>query len=197
VDSLPLDFYARPALEVAPDLVGRVLIHNTTSAALSGMIVETEAYSGKEDPASHAFRGRTPRNSVMFGPAGHAYVYRSYGIHACLNVVTDCDGVPGAVLIRALEPLHGIDVMERNRGGRAGVQLCNGPGKLCQALGIGLELNGADLLTGPLCIKAGSAGTHYIETSGRIGISRGESLPHRFYVAGSPYVSRGRPYVTQ
>lgn len=197
MDSLPLDFYARPALEVAPDLIGTVLIHDTTSGALSGMIVETEAYGGEDDPASHAFRGRTPRNGVMFGPAGHAYVYRSYGIHACLNVVTDCDGVPGAVLIRALEPLHGIEAMQRNRGGRTGVQLCNGPGKLCQALGIGLELNGADLMTGPLWIEAGSAGTHGIETSGRIGVSQGESLPHRFYLAGSPYVSPGRPYVTQ
>jgi DNA-3-methyladenine glycosylase len=172
------------------------LIHNTAAGSLSGTIVETEAYTGAEDPGSHAFRGPTPRNSVMFGPPGHAYVYRSYGIHACLNVVTDPEGVPGAVLIRALEPLRGIEIMTRNRGGKAGVELCNGPGKLCQALGIGLNLNGADLSNGPLCLEAGTV-PERIERSSRIGLTQGADLPYRFYVAGSRYVSRGRPYVTQ
>lgn len=181
---------------MARDLLGTVLIHETPAGNLSGRIVETEAYGGAEDPGSHAFRGRTLRNSIMFGPPGHAYVYRSYGIHACLNAVTGRDGVPGAVLIRALEPLLGLDAMQRNRGGRTGAEVCNGPGKLCQALAIGLELNGEDLTNGRLRIEPGPLPAS-IGSSGRIGLSQGQEFPHRFFVTGSSFVSRGRPYVTQ
>jgi DNA-3-methyladenine glycosylase len=191
VNPLPRSFYARPALIVAPGLLGAVLVHSTPQGVLSGRIVETEAYGGGEDPGSHAFRGRTRRNSVMFGPPGHAYVYRSYGIHACLNAVTDEDGIPGAVLIRALEPLTGVTVMEHYRGGRRGTDLCNGPGKLCQALAIGLDLNGADLTKGALWIEPGVR-PGAVETSARIGLSRGNDLQHRFLIPGSLCVSRGR-----
>jgi DNA-3-methyladenine glycosylase len=193
---LPRHFYARPAVQVARDLLGAVLTHETPAGRLSGRIVETEAYGGEDDPASHAYRGRTRRNSVMFGPSGYAYVYRSYGIHACLNAVAGPDGVAGAVLIRAVEPLEGINIMEQNRGGRRGFEVCNGPGKLCQALDIGLDLNGEDLTAGPLHIDSGVA-PGAIESSGRIGLSQAQELRFRFYVARSPYVSRGRPQVTQ
>lgn len=190
----PIEFYARPTAEVARDLLGAVLVHRTRSGLISGQIVETEAYCGSEDPGSHAFRGSTPRNEVMFGAPGRAYVYRSYGIHACLNAVTESEGNPGAVLIRALQPLSGLHLMERNRG-RCD-DLCNGPGKLCQALGIGLELNGADLTGTELYIELGEAPAA-VGVSGRIGLSRGADLQLRFFLPGSPFVSRGKPHVTQ
>lgn len=191
-DPLSRGFYARPALEVARDLLGAVLVHDTPSGRLSGRIVETEAYGGSEDPGSHAFRGRTARNSVMFGPPGHAYVYRSYGIHACLNAVTDAEGTAGAVLIRALEPLNGIEEMERNRGGRPLADLCNGPGKLCQALNIGLDLNGIDLTGSELWIEP-AIRPPVVVTTTRIGLSRGEDLQLRYVIPGSPYLSRVMP----
>lgn len=173
-----------------------VLVHETPASRLSGRIVETESYGGEEDPGSHAFRGRTRRNAVMFGPPGHAYVYRSYGIHACLNAVTDDTDTAGAVLIRALEPLDGIAVMEGNRGGRGLSELCNGPGKLCAALSIGLELNGTDLTASPLWIERGEPAGNVMRT-GRIGLSHGADLQLRFAVADSSHISRKRPQVTQ
>lgn len=193
---LPRAFYARGAADVARDLLGATLVHETRSGRLSGRIVETEAYGGADDPGSHAFRGRTDRNSVMFGPPGHAYVYRSYGIHACLNAVTDAAEVAGAVLIRALEPITGISLMQRNRGGRLPGELCNGPGKLCQALEISLELNGADLTGGPLRVESGTP-PETVAVTGRVGLSRGGDMPLRFLVGDSPYVSRGRAQLTQ
>ena len=186
-------FYERPADVVAPDLLGKVLVHVQDAVRLSGRIVETEAYFGDSDPGSHAFRGPTARNRVMFERAGYLYVYMSYGMHACMNVVTDAPGTAGAVLIRALEPMTGIERMERNRGGRTDQELCNGPGKLCQALGITLAENGANLVSSTMWIEDDGYRPAEVGTSTRVGLSAGRDLPWRFYVPGSPYVSRGRP----
>jgi DNA-3-methyladenine glycosylase len=145
--SLPHEFYARDTLRVARELLGQRLVRVLDGERLSGRIVETEAYIGEADLACHAARGLTPRTAVMFGPPGHAYVYFIYGMHHCLNVVTEHEGFAAAVLIRALEPLEGLAAMRSHRGNRADGQLANGPGKLCQALQITRELNGVDLVT--------------------------------------------------
>lgn len=173
--------------------MGKVLVHRTDEGLLKGRIVEVEAYAGLTDPGSHAFRGVTPRTKVMFGPAGHAYVYLSYGIHHCLNVVTDTEGVAGAVLVRALEPLAGIPTMERKRGRTAWNELCNGPGKLCQAMGIILADNGLDLEGKELWLEDDGVRPEKIAASTRIGLSRGCDLPYRFYLPGHPALSPGRP----
>lgn len=190
---LPREFYEGRAEAVARALLGKIFVRLLRGAALSGRIVETEAYLGESDPGSHAFRGATARNRVMFGAPGHLYVYVSYGMHACMNVVTDPPGVAGAVLIRALEPLEGVPIMEKNRGGRSGVELSNGPGKLCQALGITPADNGADLLSPTLWIEDGGFARQRVESSSRIGLSAGRELPLRFFLGGNPFVSRGRP----
>lgn len=195
--SAPFDraFYDRPTLAVARDLIGALLVHETPHGRLAGYIVETEAYAGPDDAASHAYRGETPRNRVMFGPPGHAYVYRSYGVHAMLNVVTEAAGVAAAVLIRAVEPCDGLAAMLANRAidpNPDGVQsrnVANGPGRLCQALGIGLCLDGADLTHPPLYLLPGRRdGLEIVQTT-RIGITRSVELPWRFYLLGSPAVS--------
>lgn len=142
------DFFARSTLEVARDLLGCRLVRVLDGRRLSGIITETEAYIGEEDQTSHASAGRTARNEVMYGPPGHAYVYLIYGIHHCLNVVTEEEGFPAAVLIRGLQPEAGIDMMRRHRPGRPDSELTDGPGKLCQALQIDRTLNGADLMSG-------------------------------------------------
>jgi DNA-3-methyladenine glycosylase len=159
---------------------------------LAGRIVETEAYTGATDPASHAFRGPTARNAVMFGPAGHAYVYFSYGMHHCLNVTAERHGQPGAVLLRALEPLAGIEAM-RARGDRGPqARLLSGPGKIGRAFGLTLDDNGRDFIRGPLGIAAGSPPpAREVSVSRRIGISRAVELPYRFALIGSRSVSRG------
>jgi DNA-3-methyladenine glycosylase len=190
VSTLPVAFYARPVLEVAPDLLGCVLRHGDTA----GVIVETEAYHESE-PASHSFIGLTERNRVLFGPAGLAYVYRSYGIHALVNAVCGPDGVGEAVLIRAVEPLDGVGLMfERRRVGRE-LDLGNGPGKLTQALGIGLGLNGTSLVDGPIAVEARPPEWRDLRwvTGPRIGISKAVDLPWRFCVAGSRAVSKPWP----
>jgi DNA-3-methyladenine glycosylase len=180
-------FYDRPVLEVARDLIGCVITHGDTA----GVIVETEAYHESE-PASHSFAGLTPRTSIIFGPPGRAYIYRSYGIHALLNAVCEPVGVGAAVLIRALEPIDGIDHMRARRGLDAVRQLCSGPGKLTQALGIELDLNGSDLRRGPIIFSARPAAWRDppIDVDARIGITKAAELPWRFTVAGSPFVSR-------
>lgn len=193
MSSLPRAFYARPALIVTPELLGKVLVRQTRDGEVRGRIVEVEAYTGASDPGSHAYRGATSRNAVMFGPPGHVYVYVSYGMHFCMNVVTDSPGVAGAVLLRALVPLAGIEIMEANRGGKPLGELCNGPGKLCQAFGITLAQNGEDLEGNGLWIEDDGYEVGAIETSTRVGLSRGKELPLRFFVAGSPFVSRGKP----
>jgi DNA-3-methyladenine glycosylase len=180
-------FYARPVLEVAVDLLGCVVAHGETS----GVIVETEAYHHSE-PACHAFVGLTARTRVLFGPPGRAYVYRSYGIHALLNAVCEPEGVGAAVLIRALEPLTGLDLMRERRGMQSPFDLCSGPGKLTQALGVGLELNGSDLARGPVRILPRREEVDYV-SGPRVGITKAAELPWRFCVAGSRSVSRPWP----
>ena len=176
---------------LARDLLGRILFYRTPDGLLAGRIVETEAYTGEADPASHAYRGRTARNAVMFGPAGHAYVYFTYGMHHCLNVVADRPGQAGAVLLRALEPLTGIDLM-RSRGDHGPeARLLSGPAKIGRAFGLTLQDNGRDFTRGPLGIAAGIPVTdRQVAVSRRIGISRAVERPYRFDVIGSQSVSR-------
>jgi len=185
-------FYERPTVEVARDLLGQILVSESPQGRTAGRIAETEAYLGTDDPASHAARLRTGRVEAMWGEPGIAYVYRSYGIHAMLNVVTEPMGAPGAVLIRALEPLLGIDLMRARRGLDDVRLLCSGPGKLCQALAIGLDLHGLDLVNSDrLWISPGEP-PREVSTSGRIGISRGLELPWRFWITANPHVSAHR-----
>ena len=181
-------FYTRPVLEVAEALIGCVVSHGETS----GVIVETEAYHDSE-PACHAFVGLTPRTETLFGPPGRAYVYLSYGVHALLNAVCEPEGVGAAVLIRALEPLGGIELMAERRGVDPGylTGLCSGPGKLTQALDIGLGDNGGDLAHGPVVIsgRSGRFSDPVVQRDLRIGITKAVELPWRFCLAGSQYLS--------
>jgi DNA-3-methyladenine glycosylase len=187
------DFYDRPVLDVAADLVGCVLRHGATA----GIVVETEAYHMSEE-ACHAYVGLTARTSVLFAEPGKAYVYRSYGIHALLNAVCEPEDVGAAVLIRALEPTEGIEVMRMRRGAVADRALCNGPGKLTQALGIDLDLNASSLLgDGPIRIEPRPAGwdADVVRSAPRIGITRAVDLDWRFTARGSRHVSRPFPKV--
>lgn len=209
---LPASFYARHPVEVARDLLGQRLVHEDAAGRCDGMIVETEAYYGFQDPASHAYRGRTARNAAMFGAPGHAYIYKIYGMHFCFNAVTCAHGEAAAVLVRALEPVEGIALMAQRRGidGQSHLRmLTNGPGKLCQALGITGMQNGADLTGGSLYIeRAWSGGYRLVEGSTteettnaaelpvrsgpRVGITQGIDLPWRFWIAGNSFVSASR-----
>lgn len=188
---LPRDFYARDTSAVARELLGQYLLRRLNGDRLVCRIVETEAYYGSGDPASHAARGRTPRSGIMFGPAGHAYVYFNYGVHYLLNVVTEAEGTAGAVLIRALEPVEGIETMLANRPVVDFRQLANGPGKLTKALSIDLRDNGADLTRGNLGIVRGdSLVGDRIVAGPRIGIREGKEYPYRFYIEDNQFVSR-------
>ena len=189
---LDREFYARNALEVAPELLNKVL---AAPDGRSGRIVEVEAYRGADDPGSHGFRGKTGRNATMFGPPGHLYVYFTYGMHWCANVVAETDGVAAAVLLRALTPLEGLDTMYAARGpaARRDRDLCSGPAKLTQALGIDGDLDGADLVSGDRGVTIvddteppppSPAGTT------RLGLTNGADLPWRFCVAGAADLSR-------
>ncbi len=175
---------------VAPRLLGCELVRQVGGIELRGRIVEVEAYS-QEDAASHSYRGQTERTKVMFGAPGFLYVYFTYGMHYCCNVVTGPPGHGSAVLIRALEPLAGQEEMGRRRHGLSGESLTNGPAKLCQALGIDKTLNGHDLRAAPLCleIKPPPSQTEVIQTT-RIGISQAKDVPWRFYIKGNQYVSK-------
>jgi DNA-3-methyladenine glycosylase len=189
----PLDreFYRRDPRAVAPELLGKVVLAGERRAR----IVEVEAYCGPEDPAAHSYRGPTPRNATMFGPPGHLYVYFSYGMHWCCNPVCGDDGEGVAVLLRALEPLDGLDEMRAARGGVRDRDLCRGPARLCQALGITRELDGADLVTGDRGILIADDGTPPPADPAvgpRVGITRAADLPWRFWVPDSPYVSAHR-----
>jgi DNA-3-methyladenine glycosylase len=191
VTRLDRPFYDRPVLEVARDLVGCVVRHGATA----GVIVETEAYHHSE-PACHAYVGLTPRTKTLYGPPGVAYVYRSYGIHALLNAVCEPDGEGAAVLIRALEPLEGIAEIRARRGAHLRLEdLCSGPGKLTQALGIGLDLNGTSLLDGPIAFEEPVRARPEVEVAvgPRIGITKAAELPWRFCALGSRHVSRPWP----
>jgi len=184
------EFYARPVLEVAHDLIGCIVEHE----GVSGAIVETEAYHESE-PACHAFVGVTPRTRTLFGEPGFAYMYRSYGIHALLNAVCEPAGVGAAVLIRALEPLDGVEQMRARRGGVRDRDLCSGPGKLTQALGVELSENATSLLDGPVVIHPAERGVARAQVvlGTRIGITKAVDLHWRFCAAGNPHVSRPRP----
>jgi len=180
---VPIDrsFFDRSVLDVARELIGTTLLVD----GVGGIIVETEAYD-PSDPASHSFKGPTPRNAAMFGPAGHVYVYKIYGIHWCLNFVCHSGS---AVLIRALQPTDGVDTMAERRGGLAARQLCSGPGKLCQALGVTIAQNALPLDEPPFTLLPAST-TADIATGPRIGITKGVEAPWRFVLRGSPFLSK-------
>ena len=178
------EFFARRVHEVAPDLIGWLLLVK----GVGGVIVEVEAYDA-QDPAAHGFRGRTPRNASMFGPPGHAYVYRSYGIHWCLNLVCEEEGSAAAVLVRALEPTFGIEEMRERRGLAEPRLLCSGPGRLCQALAVTREHDGLPLDAPPFELRAAESPVEVV-TGPRIGISVAAELPWRYAAAGSRYLSR-------
>jgi DNA-3-methyladenine glycosylase len=178
------DFFARSVHEVAPALIGCTLLVD----GVGGRIVEVEAYD-PDDPASHSFRGPTARNRAMFGPPGHAYVYRSYGIHWCLNLVCDGEGHGSAVLVRALEPTHGLDVMAARRETGEPRRLCSGPGRVCQALAVGPEHDGLPLDRPPFELFAAEQEV-VVATAPRVGITRAADRPWRYLLAGSPFVSR-------
>ncbi len=189
--ALARDFYRRPSLEVAPDLLNKLLVVGDGRA---GRIVEVEAYCGADDPASHAFRGRTARNATMFGPPGHLYVYFTYGMHFCANVVCGAEGEASAVLLRGLTPVNGVDEMwtVRPRCHRER-DLCAGPARLCLALGIDRALDGADLVTGDRGVVVADDGTPpplAVASSARVGIRVATERPWRYYVSGAPGLSR-------
>ncbi len=197
---LTAGFYARPTLVVARELIGKVLVHETPQGIASGVIVETEAYIGEEDPACHAAPGPTARNAPLYGPPGRAYVYLNYGIHYLVNVVTEPEGSPAAVLIRALEPLEGEALMRRRRGGGSrrreaaipSSELCRGPGNLTRALGISLRHNRADLTAGLLRVEDRGLSERAAQWSRRIGITVGTERDWRCAAVDSPAVSGGR-----
>jgi DNA-3-methyladenine glycosylase len=190
---LPRSFYNRPADEVAPDLLGKMLWRSTAAGLAGGIIVETEAYL-HDDPACHAVRGPTPRNRSMFGPPGHAYVYFIYGCHYCVNAVCGPAGLGEAVLIRALEPVAGVDLMHRRRPEVKLRALANGPAKLCYALDIRRDLDGADLCSPKAGLwitePAGTTATNHVVRSPRVGITKAADLHLRFFWKDSPYISR-------
>jgi DNA-3-methyladenine glycosylase len=178
------DFFGRSVHDVAPELVGALLLVES----VGGTIVEVEAYD-HEDPAAHGYRGRTARNASMFGPPGHAYVYRSYGIHWCLNFVCEAEGVASAVLIRALQPTEGLEAMRARRGIDDPRLLCSGPGRLCQALGITGKHDGLALDQPPFQVHARAREAEVV-TGARIGITQAADRPWRFALAGSKFLSR-------
>jgi DNA-3-methyladenine glycosylase len=189
---LQRDFYARPAIEVARDCLGKILVHGSTA----GRIVEVEAYLGVDDRAAHSWSGLTNRTRVIFGPPGHAYVYFIYGMYECLNFVAEPEGMAGCVLIRALEPLAGLSTMRRRRARRSTTakrveDLASGPGKLTLAMGITRKLNGADLVKGPLQVRGPVDESPFeIQVGPRIGIRQCTDWPLRFVIAGNRFVSR-------
>ncbi|HKG10175.1 MAG TPA: DNA-3-methyladenine glycosylase [Gaiellaceae bacterium] len=178
------EFFARSVHEVAPDVIGVTLLVD----GVGGPIVEVEAYD-QEDPAAHGYRGRTARNAVMFGPPGHAYVYRSYGIHWCLNLVCEEEGSASAVLVRALEPTHGVAVMRARRGVEDVRLLCSGPGRLCQALGVTRAHDGLPLDRAPFELRE-REGEPEVVTGPRVGITKAAERPWRYALAGSRFLSR-------
>jgi DNA-3-methyladenine glycosylase len=194
--SKPLDrgFYDRDTLTVAADLIGKVLVHRTKAGVTAGAIVETEAYVGESDPACHAAPGPTKRNAPLYGPPGVAYVYLNYGMHYLVNAVTEREGSPAAVLIRALEPLEGLEVMSKRRGRGDVSGLCRGPGNLTKALGISLKQNQAQLTEPPLSIEDWGVRPGKVLWGPRIGIRVGTDRPWRCWVAGHECVSGRRGF---
>lgn len=187
-------FFERDPRQVACDLLGKVIESSVAGARVSGRIVECEAYLGSDDAGSHAAtRGVTERNRVMYGPPASVYVYFTYGMHHMLNLVCEPEGTAGAVLIRAIEPIDGAEVMRVRRGGRSGVELANGPGKVAQALGVNLECNGNLLGEGSLVVYDAPVPSEPVAVSGRIGLGAGHEHDFRWYLVGNPSVSKARP----
>ncbi len=186
---LKREFFIRPTLEVAPDLIGKYLVYNYRRRILSARIVEVEAYIGRDDPACHAAVGKTKRNEVMFGPGGFGYIYFIYGMYYCLNVVTETEDFPAAVLIRAAEPVDGVELMQKRYKKSKGNLLTDGPGKLCKAFNLTLKDNGLDLLGERLYLEDRGYEPPEIEISERIGIKKGVNRKWRFFENNSPFVS--------
>jgi len=189
---LPRSFYARDTVFVAKELLGKILVRRTSEGDILAKIVEAEAYRGNDDPASHAYRGKTPRNELMFGKAGFVYVYFIYGNHYCLNVTTERKGIPGAVLIRGVEVIDGVELAHKNRRPSSWVNLSNGPGKLTQALDITRKQNGLDITkTKELFISYPKINEIFDTiTARRVGIKLGSEKPWRFYVKNNKHVSK-------
>jgi DNA-3-methyladenine glycosylase len=196
IKTLPRGFYHRDTLTVAADLLGKVLVHRSEVGVTAGAIVEVEAYIGESDPACHAAPGPTPRNAPLYGPPGVAYVYLNYGMHYLVNAVTEGEGSPAAVLVRALEPLEGIDLMQKRRAARRAAVpvsgLCRGPGNLTKALGISLAQNRLRLTEPPLSIEDWDVAVGKVAWGPRIGIRVGTDRPWRCWLAGHPCVSGKR-----
>lgn len=195
---LPRDFFDRAVDEVAPALLGQVVTHRTPDGEVAVRLTEVEAYAGPLDPASHAFRGKTARNAVMFGPPGHVYVYFTYGMHFCMNLVCGPDGTSMAVLLRAGEIVAGEETARARRPRSTVRDLARGPARLCQALGIAREQNGLDVCApgGPLTVHPGEpAGPGLIRTGPRTGVNGAKEVPWRFWIDGDPTVSPYRPHV--
>jgi DNA-3-methyladenine glycosylase len=186
-------FFEDDAPRVARKVIGKLVVRVVEGKRLSGVIAEAEAYRGAKDPASHAYRGKTKRNEVMFGEPGHAYVYFTYGNHFCLNLTCEPAGVPAAVLVRAIEPREGIEEMKGRRGVQKVEEVASGPGKLTKALGIGKDLNGEDLVTSDRLFLEEGERPRRVASSSRVGTSSGTEYMWRYFVEGSPFVSRGRP----
>ncbi|HEU5303225.1 MAG TPA: DNA-3-methyladenine glycosylase [Gemmatimonadales bacterium] len=193
--TLPVDFFRRPAEIVAAQLVGSIIVSTVGGEITEGRIVETEAYLGYDDPASHGYlHRRNARNEALFGPPGSWYVYLSYGMHWCANLVCQAPGLASAVLLRALEPIAGLEVMRRRRGPVPDRDLCSGPGKLCQALGIARELDGKKMSGGAVRVLwPGEAEDPSIVVTPRVGITKAADWPLRFVLADSPWASRKAP----
>jgi len=191
---LPVSFYSCSTLKILEDLIRMVLVRKSEDGLTSGIIVETEAYRGEDDPASFAFRGKTKRSEMLYGPPGRAFVYLTYGMHYLLNVITERENLPAAILIRALEPREGISLMKKRRKTESLLNLCSGPAKICQAFGIDLSLNGVSLSSSrsPLFIKGGDRGEKgkkELILRPRIGIREGKERLWRVYLKGSPFIS--------
>jgi DNA-3-methyladenine glycosylase len=188
---LPRSFYARGPVVVARAVLGRLLVHESPQGLVSGLVVEAEAYRGTGDPASHAYRGRTPRNAAMFGEPGHAYVYFTYGMHHCLNLVTGAAGKASAVLVRALEPVDGVELMRERRGTGAARRLARGPGNVARALGLTRAHDGLDLVGGPLWLSdlPPRRGGHRVARGPRVGIRVALDRDWRCFLEGHPCVS--------
>ncbi len=189
---LPPEFFARDTVTVARELLGKILVSSAGDTETGGRIVETEAYLGPGDAGSHAFRGITPRTSVMFGPPGRTYVYFTYGNHHMLNLITEREGRAGGVLIRAIEPLLGVEEMGLRRHGRPLKELASGPGKLAAALGVDLSDYGHELGKGRVAVYDAAPMDEPVGVSGRVGLSAGWEQPLRFYIEANPFVSKGR-----
>lgn len=197
-DLLDRDFFDRPVEEVAPSLLGQIVVHRTGDGEVAIRLTEVEAYAGPMDPASHSYRGRTPRNAVMWGPPGHVYVYFTYGMHFCMNLVCGPDGTASAVLLRAGEVIDGRDLAAARRPRSSFRDLARGPARLCQALGVAREHNGLDACDAdsPLRVLAGDpVDPSRVRTGPRVGVSAAKEIPWRFWIDGEPSVSQYRMHV--